>query len=556
MARYLAFFLILVLVIPGAAAAQPAGEDDLVNLSHLKFLTEPVTVDGREMAIVHIYSEYPNYRWVDASGEGISAVDDVARAAVVYLWQYERTGDAELLDWARLCLEFVRYMQAEDGAFYNFVFDREGTINRTGGTSHKSLEWWAMRGLWALGEGVRVFDGVDKAYADTLAETYQRTERAIAGLVGAPGEMIELYGLKIPAWLPSGAADSTGVGLLGMVAYYRARPNQATADLIAPIADGIAAFHYGTHNRYPFGAHPNTTGAPLFWHDWGAHMGHALVEAGMALDRQDWIEVAADEANSFLLRHLAFERFRNLGVVPDRLNQIAYGTNMLVQTYMALYRATGDEQYARYGGLAASWLFGNNMAGVQMYDPDTGRVFDGINGPTAWRVNRNSGAESTIEGLLSLQVVNDVPAARDLLYVTPVEYRPWRIVQAEDGARITGEPIYYRATWTGTSEASAGRFVGLGPGDEMELSVRVDTEDRYLLYVALERQVEQARAERARAVRVETPPVIDGALDDPAWEGAQALASNTREQFLRGAGGWAGPAVDSHTLRLAWDDER
>src|SRR4051812_2152444 len=100
-----------------------------VNLDHLKFLTEPVTIDGRDMAIVHIYSETPDYKWVDAAGEGISAVDDVARAAVIYLWEYERTGDKELLDLARRCLEFTRYMQAPDGEFYNFVLDRTGKIN-------------------------------------------------------------------------------------------------------------------------------------------------------------------------------------------------------------------------------------------------------------------------------------------------------------------------------------------------------------------------------------------------------------------------------------------
>src|SRR5258707_12725779 len=93
---------------------------DLVNLAHLRFLTEPINVDGRAMALVHIYSEYPKYQWVDAAGEGISAIDDVARAAVVYLWQYERTGDAEDLKLARQCLDFVRYMQAPDCESYNF----------------------------------------------------------------------------------------------------------------------------------------------------------------------------------------------------------------------------------------------------------------------------------------------------------------------------------------------------------------------------------------------------------------------------------------------------
>ncbi|MEP6984743.1 MAG: hypothetical protein ABI970_04045, partial [Chloroflexota bacterium] len=144
----------------GLSISSAANQPDLINLAHLRFLTEPVTIDGRDMAIVHIYSENPDYKWVDASGEGISAVDDVARAAVVYLWEYERlkaknAPDADdTLHMARLCLEFVRYMQTSDGAFYNFVFDRQGTINKIGNTSYKSVDWWAMRALWALGEGV------------------------------------------------------------------------------------------------------------------------------------------------------------------------------------------------------------------------------------------------------------------------------------------------------------------------------------------------------------------------------------------------------------------
>src|SRR5215207_6219967 len=81
--------------------AQDESPVDLVSLEHLMHLTEPVTIDGREMAIVHIYSEYPDYEWVDDADEGISAVDDVARAAVLYLWEFERTGDESLLELAR-----------------------------------------------------------------------------------------------------------------------------------------------------------------------------------------------------------------------------------------------------------------------------------------------------------------------------------------------------------------------------------------------------------------------------------------------------------------------
>jgi hypothetical protein len=549
------FMLVSVGSVMAQEATPPADRDDLVNLDHLRFLTEPVMIDGTPMAIVHIYSEFPEYEWVDAAGEGLSAVDDVARAAVVYLWQYERTGNPELLELARLCLNFVLYMQADDGEFYNFVTDSEGTINERGATSYKSLGWWAMRGLWALAEGVRVFDDVDPAYADQLAEAYQRTEAALAATLTNYGDYNEVHGFRVPAWIPSSESTIAGIGLLGLAAYQQARPNEATAALITQIADGIAQYRLGDHSTYPFGMHPTRSNAPGFWHDWGAHMTHALVMAGIVMDRQDWIESAAEDANSFLLRQLAFERFRHIGVVPYRLEQIAYGTNQLVLTYMALYEATGDEQYARYGGLAGSWYFGNNMAGVQMYDSASGRVFDGINGPTEFRVNRNSGAESTIEGLMSMIAIADVPQAADYLNVSPAGGNRYFIVQAEEGERVNGTPTYFSVNWTGEGYISGGRYVGLGEGQRMRASFELtpeQAEEDYLVYVAHMHQAANSSANLVQ--RVETPPTIDGDMEDWSCD-LPALSADTSQQLLRGGGLWQGAEIDSHQVTLAWDDE-
>lgn len=533
------------------SAQEAHNSDDLVNLDHLRFLTEVVAVNEEPLALVHIYSEYPDYRWVDAAGEGLACVDDVARAAVVYLWQYERNGDPELLELARASLNFVLYLQADDGEFYNFVYDREMTINEYGGTSYKSLGWWAMRGLWALGEGVRVFDSIDRAYADRLAEAYLRTESALGATLGNYGEYSQRHGFSIPAWIPGGEPAVASIGLLGLAAYHHARPNATTADIMTRIADGVAEYRLGDHLTYPFGMHPVRSNAPGFWHDWGAHMTHGLVVAGMALDRQDWIDSAAAGADSFLLRHLALERFRHIGVVPSRLEQIAYGTNQLVLTYLSLYEATGEERYALYGGLAASWYFGNNMAGVQMYFPESGRVYDGINGPVMWRVNRNSGAESTIEGLMSMIAIADVPLARDYLYVQPVGGNTYQILEAESGERVVGTPVYYPVTWTGQGYVSGGRYIGLSEGQRMRLPFTVEQADNYLLYVAHVRQA--AASATFTAQRTESPPMIDGSAD--GWPAdVPRLESNTSGQFLRGAGLWAGPDVDSHVVRLLWDD--
>ena len=58
--------------------------------------------------------------------------------------------------------------------------------------------------------------------------------------------------------------------------------------------------------------------------------------------------------------------------------------------------------------MQASWFFGANRAGQPMYDPATGVTFDGLeaDGP----INHNSGAESTIHGLLTMLALDAHPS--------------------------------------------------------------------------------------------------------------------------------------------------
>jgi len=74
----------------------------------------------------------------------------------------------------------------------------------------------------------------------------------------------------------------------------------------------------------------------------------------------------------------------------------------------------------------------------------------------------------------------------------------------------------------------------------------------YYVYVAHLRQTKNKPPQPPSIVRVSTPPIIDGRLDE--WKTIPAIASNTREQFLRGVGQWKGPDVDSHSVQLSWDD--
>jgi len=83
--------------------------------------------------------------------------------------------------------------------------------------------------------------------------------------------------------------------------------------------------------------------------------------------------------------------------------QIAYGRRPMIWAALKAYEITSEKKYLILAKELAGWFKGNNPAKFSMYDEETGRGYDGING--ADQINKNAGAESTIEALLSLQAL-------------------------------------------------------------------------------------------------------------------------------------------------------
>lgn len=523
--------------------------DGVVNLAHLNFLSEEVEIAGQPQLLTHIYAEAPKYTWVDASGEGIACVDDVARAVIVYLDFFDRTQNPRALERARAGLNFVRYLQVENGQFYNFVQDRSGTINRTGTTSFQSLGWWAYRGMWALARGYTTFRDADPAYASELQAAYLRTERALAAYVRNTGRTSDVHGFTVPAWLPDGAADQTGVAVLALAEYQAANPNPETEALLTMLADALRDYQLGGPGEYPWGMHPHSLSTPGFWHAWGSHEAQALARAGEVLRRDDYVDSARRELDNFFAWQLATERVQEIGALPFRQGQQAYGTNSIVQAAINVYRATGDVRYARMGGLHATWFTGNNMAKTAMYDPATGRGYDGIDRELA--VNLNAGAESTIEALMAMQAVAAVPEAAKYLDYRPTEATSWRVFEAENAEEIAGSPRYGNRGWTGEARFGGDRFYELKSGDVVDLAIDVPADGEYLLYAAQMRRAAASSGIAVQALSAAAPPTIDGQSDE--WQGVPAVAADQRQQILRGAEGWRGAETDSFTLRTQWD---
>jgi multiple sugar transport system substrate-binding protein len=371
-----------------------------LNFSHLQHLTFAATVNAKPVQLVALYANAPDYRLTGSPQrdglEGIASVDDAARAAVLYLREFEATRDVRARDAARGLLQFVAAMEQGDGEFLNFV-DTAGRPNRTAISSRKSMSYWAARSIWALGEARRVFG---PTYPEGLVGLDAPLDRAIARM-RREVEAGRLIG---------GSATATAEALLGLLALQRAEPTPARAQLATRMASLLVPLASEDLSKAPWGARVDSPASA--WHAWGTRAVSALAQASVVLGRPEFLTAAKAEADGLWSRFLLAAQVP-AEIAPDGsakwFPQIAYGVGPIVEGYLAIADATSDRKYAVAAGMGAAWLLGANPAGVAMYDATTGRTFDGIDSPV--KVNRNSGAESTIESLLALQSVTRNPDA-------------------------------------------------------------------------------------------------------------------------------------------------
>jgi hypothetical protein len=219
----------------------------------------------------------------------------------------------------------------------------------------------------------------------------------------------------VPRWLPyESGADVTSELLLGLIDFYAAAPDTNLKSMIEKLAGGIMMMQSGTPRETPFGLHRSWE---TRWHMWGNSQTQALAAAGKVLANDVFVASAEREAGGFYPRLLinGFLKEWNLGSAepPSRYEQIAYAVRPMAVGLIRLYEATGKKEYLSMAGLAGSWLFGNNVLQQPIYDPATGRGFDGIRDSIT--INKNSGAESTIEALYTLVEIEQYPVAHRFL---------------------------------------------------------------------------------------------------------------------------------------------
>lgn len=353
--------------------------------------------------------------------------------------------------------------------------------------SDSGPSYWLARTVWALGEGYAIFRTLDSAFAAFLRE---RLELAIAAL---ERQVLVRYGVwnivdghRVPAWLIVAGADATSEAVLGLAAYVSAGGSAPARRALARFAEAIAAMAAGDTRTWPFRALLPWGESISDWHAWGAQMPSALATASAVLRSPRLLEPAIGDAAGFTPLLMTAGGPDN-GWLPAPIDrtQIAYGVDARLQGLLAVASTAKRPGLRQVAAFVGAWYFGANRAGQVMYDSATGRTYDGISGDGV--VNRNSGAESTIHGLLSMLALDAHPSlatqARTLGPATRT-LSGLHTLEAESGVLSTGATIVTPPSpWTGESQWSNNSYVAftsdstatwpLPPSDQPQLALPI-----------------------------------------------------------------------------------
>jgi hypothetical protein len=412
------FFLASLIVLP--MACRPIAESDNpypVNTAHLDTLYGEINVGGNDVGFVHIYSEHPDYHMVGDDDEGFACVDDASRAAIFYLRQYKISDNPEHLRKAEMLLKFLLVMQAPNGYYYNFIWP-DGSIHKEGVTTVAEPNWWSWRVLWAFSEAMDIL-GPDRAAL--LSRIKAQRNILVRNIMREPSFQSErvdtVEGLIIPAWLPGeSGADQASLILMALAQMLEETDDgseisrDSLISVIRHFADGIVMMQIHAKDSIQDGAFLSWAN---LWHAYGNSQAYALLKVSQVLDDQRYAASALYEIDHFypaLIDAGGFDFFwvkkadstisRNQTQV---FSQIAYGKRPMVFAAIAAFEITGDDKYLLLAKELGKWFAGGNIANTVMYDPVSGRGYDGI--ISATEINKNAGAESTIESLLSIQAL-------------------------------------------------------------------------------------------------------------------------------------------------------
>jgi hypothetical protein len=535
-----------VLGLPLVATTTAADTDlpRLANLDHLDYMYDEVSPPEQEgyatyrleeepeIGVVWVYCRHepdnPDYcerrggntydPETDTWDNGTYDTDDITRVAVGYIRHWRQYGDAHSMEQAYQLLRGTAYFQrltGENRGNFMIWMQQDGTLNHEAlDGSDDQANWSLARGIWALGEGYAAFRDDQPDFArfleDRLELSFDALDREV---LDKYGQYQTVDGLSWPKWFipgcwcePFGDAGATADAMQGLVAYLKATEDaqdprtaqlrQRAAHITTQFAEGLEEMALGDAYTWPFGALMPNPGYRAMWHGWGTMMPGVLADAGVVLDRPDWIQTAADSLATFA-PHVLVQGGPDAFWAPTPVLRIQWGFSVdnLVQNLYKVGTAADSQGLRDLAGVAAAWYFGDNYGAAQMYDPASGRLYDGLEGNG--NVNRNAGAETThaVMSMLLLEANPDL-AARALAFEPGLRHT-WEMVEAEDGTLSGDATLSEPCTFIVAEGWCSGREVILRDGGSVTMKPQLARPGRYLVMPAVTRQQAPAGAVQA-----------------------------------------------------------
>jgi len=329
-------------------------------LRQLERLTQPVAIAGGGACAIAVYADAADRAFpaTDLGFEGVACVDDAARAVVLLIDLWEATRLPRALSWARSLIDFLHYMQFDDGRFVNFIVDWRGRRNESGPTSFPGGGFWQARGTRALAKAWLALDDQNALTGLQRGLAFIRESRDV------PADVRSIHALMAVELLRAG------------------RLPELRPDLVRWCEEIAASRRGDVIVDSPGATEP---------HLWAHVQEGVLADAGVLLGREDLVSVARRSADAYLAPIIR-GRFDLPTVQP-------YGVASAIHSIERLGIASGEHEYIDLARLARAWFDGRNPANAPVYDRATGRVHDGIDNGV---VNPHSGAESNIVGAQAL----------------------------------------------------------------------------------------------------------------------------------------------------------
>ncbi len=324
-----------------------------VNLNHLIKLTDDFGV----------------IQFVNKNEPQISlgyALDDNARAMIVFCMHYDIYKDVSKLEFIKKYLDLIRYVQQSDGKLYNFV-DKKKKIN---------LKLWSEdaygRAMWSLGFLMNT-EGIPNELKKEAEQIFNKA-RQVINKIRSP---------RAVAFI-----------MLGLYFYNKSKPSSENIRQIKELADYLVKLY------------KDCSSSEWQWFEEyltysNSKLPEALFYAYLTTKDKKYLGIARsclDFLGDITIENGMFEPIGQNGWYMKngkkaRFDQQPVDTASMVQTLLLANKVTKEDSYLRDAITVFQWFLGRNCLNRMIYDELTGGCSDGIGESS---INQNQGAESTI----------------------------------------------------------------------------------------------------------------------------------------------------------------